>query len=76
MLKKDAIIDTSIIDSPLKLKVLTTFEIENNPLEDKQSDEDEDEDDDKDNENNHHIEITIIQKGADSEERWIKKSGK
>ena len=58
IVKKGAIVDASIIDSPLKPKGQTTFEIENDRSEDERSDED------KDNENNHHIEITKIQKGA------------
>jgi IS5 family transposase len=70
IVKKGAIVDASIIDSPLKPKGQTTFQIENDRSEEERSDED------KNNENSHHIEVTKIQKGADPEGRWIKKSGK
>jgi IS5 family transposase len=70
MTKKGAILDASIIDSPLKPKGQTTFQIENDRSEEDRSDED------KNNENSHHIEVTKIQKGADPEGLWIKKSGK
>jgi len=70
IVKKGAIVDASIVDSPLKPKGPTTFEIENDRSEEERSDEE------KDNENNHHKEIAKTQKGSDSEARWIKKSGK
>ena len=70
IVKKGAIVDASIIDSPLKPKGPTTFEIENDRSEEERNDED------KNNENNHYAEITKTQKGADPEGRWIKKSGK
>jgi IS5 family transposase len=70
IVKKGAIVDASIIDSPLKPKGQTTFEIENDRSEEERSDED------KNKENSHHLEITKNQKGADPEGRWIKKSGK
>ena len=70
IVKKGAIVDASIIDSPLKPKGQTTFQIENDRSEEERSDKD------KNNENSHHIEVTKIQKGADPEGRWIKKSGK
>ena len=70
IVKKGAILDASIIDSPLKPKGQTTFEIENDRSEEERSDED------KNKEDNHHLEITKNQKGSDPEGRWIKKSGK
>ena len=70
IVKKGAIVDASIIDSPLKPKGQTTFEIATDRSEDERSDEE------KDNENSHHNEVSKNQKGADSEGRWIKKSGK
>ena len=70
IVKKGAIVDASIIDSPLKPKGQTTFEIATDRSEDQRSDEE------KDNENSHHNEVSKNQKGADSEGRWIKKSGK
>lgn len=70
IVKKGAIIDASIIDSPLKPKGQTTFEIESDRSEEERSDEE------KDNENKHHTTVAKIQKGADPEGRWIKKSGK
>ena len=42
IVKKGAIVDASIIDSPLKSKGQTTFEFENNRSEDERSDEDKD----------------------------------
>ena len=70
IVKKGAIVDASIIDSPLKPKGQTTFEIENDRSEEERTDQD------KDKENNHHKEVTKTQKGADPEGRWIKKAGK
>jgi IS5 family transposase len=70
IVKKGAIVDASIIDSPLKPKGETTFEIENDRSEEERSQED------KQAENQHHSRVTKTQKGADSEGRWIKKSGK
>jgi transposase, IS5 family len=70
IVKTGAIVDASIIDSPLKPKGQTTFEIENDRSEDERSDQD------KENENKHHVTVSKTQKGADPEGRWIKKSGK
>jgi IS5 family transposase len=69
IVKTGAIVDASIVDSPLKPKGQTTFEIENDRSEEERSDED------KNNENTHHSTVTKTQKGADPEGRWIKKSG-
>lgn len=70
IVKTGAIVDASIIDSPLKPKGNTTYEIENDRAEEERSDED------KNQENNQQESLTKTQKGADSEGRWIKKSGK
>jgi len=69
IVKTGAIVDSSIIDSPLKPKGQTTFEIENDRSEEERSDED------KNNENTHHTTVIKTQKGADPDGRWIKKSG-
>jgi IS5 family transposase len=69
IVKTGAMVDASIIDSPLKPKGQTTFEIENDRSEEERSDED------KNNENAHYSMVTKTQKGADPEGRWIKKSG-
>lgn len=70
IVKTGAIVDASIIDSPLKPKGNTTYEIENDRAEEERSDED------KNKENKQQASLTKTQKGADSEGRWIKKSGK
>jgi len=70
IVKTGVIIDASIIDTPLKPKGNITYEIESDRAEEERSDED------KNEENKHQVSLTKTQKGADSEGRWIKKSGK
>ncbi len=52
IVKTGAIVDASIVDSPLKLKGQTTFEIENDRSEVERSDED------KNNEDTHQSTVT------------------
>lgn len=70
IVKTGAIVDASIIDSPMKPKGKITYEIENDRAEEERSNED------KDEENKKQASLKKTQKGADSEGRWIKKSGK
>jgi len=70
IVKSGAIVDASIIDSPLKPKGKTTYEIETDRAEHERSPEE------QENEQHRHALIKTEQPGVDSEARWIKKAGK
>jgi IS5 family transposase len=70
IVKRGAIVDASIIDSPLKPKGKVTYEIECDRAEEDRSDED------KTKENNQQELTKKIQSGVDTEARWVKKGGK
>lgn len=70
IVKTGAIVDASIIDSPLRPKGKTTYTIEEDRSEEERTALE------KDNENQQQLLIKKEQPGVDSEARWIKKAGK
>jgi len=70
IVKTGAIVDASIIDTPLKPKGKTTYEIEVDRSEQERTPEE------QENEQQAHVLIKKQHPGVDSEARWIKKAGK
>lgn len=70
LVKTGAIIDASIIDSPLKPKGTVTYEIESDRAEEERSEEQ------KAIENKDQTLLKVEKPGVDTEARWIKKAGK
>lgn len=69
IVRTGAIIDASIVDSPLKPKGLATYEIENDRAEEERSDEQ------KELENKEQRLLKVEKSGVDTDARWIKKGG-
>jgi len=70
IVKTGAIVDASIIDTPLKPKGKTTYEVEVDRSEQERTPEE------QENEQQAHVLIKKQHPGVDSEARWIKKAGK
>lgn len=70
LVKTGAIIDASIVDSPLKPKGKVTYEIENDRAQEERSEEQ------KALENKEQTLLKIEDEGVDTDARWIKKGGK
>ena len=70
IVKTGAIVDASIIDTPLKSKGKTTYEVEVDRSEQERTPEE------QENEQQAHVLIKKQHPGVDSEIRWIKKAGK
>jgi transposase, IS5 family len=70
LVKTGAIIDASIIDSPLKPKGTVTYEIENDRAEEERSDQQ------KELETKEQTLLKVEKTGVDTDARWIKKAGK
>lgn len=70
LVKTGAIIDASIIDSPLKPKGTVTYEIESDRAEEERSEEQ------KELENKEQTLLKVEKTGVDTDARWIKKAGK
>jgi transposase, IS5 family len=70
LVKTGAIIDASIIDSPLKPKGTVTYEIENDRAEEERSEQQ------KELETKEQTLLKVEKTGVDTDARWIKKAGK
>jgi IS5 family transposase len=70
LVKTGAIIDASIVDSPLKPKGTVTYEVENDRAQEERSEEQ------KDLENKEQRLLKVEKTGVDTDARWIKKAGK
>lgn len=70
LVKTGAIIDASIVDSPLKPKGTASYEIENDRAEQERSDQQ------KELENKEQTLLRKEGKGVDTDARWVKKAGK
>ena len=70
LVKRGAIVDASIVDSPLKPKGKVTYEVEIDRAPEERKEED------KTAENNALKLVKVEQPGVDTEARWIKKAGK
>jgi len=70
LVKTGAIIDASIIDSPLKPKGTVTYEIENDRAEDQRSDQQ------KELETKEQMLLKVEKSGVDTDARWVKKAEK